>query len=160
MTRDQIEQCLEDHQAGFLARDPDALADTHAPDGTFESPAHGLVQGREAIRGIYRYWYEAFPDFMLMWSAPIIEPPRAALFWKFDGTTSGHEHQDERCRRVRLRRARHRLGPPHLRLLAGPGRRRRHENQADIVSERGTVPLSGGHKGDSPPFGPPAASST
>jgi predicted ester cyclase len=89
MTRDEIEQCLEDHQAGFLARDPDALADTHAPDGTFESPAHGMVHGREAIRGIYRYWYEAFPDFMLMWSTPIIEPPRAALFWKFDGTTTG-----------------------------------------------------------------------
>ena len=26
MTRDAIEECLEDHQAGFLARNPDALA--------------------------------------------------------------------------------------------------------------------------------------
>ena len=89
MTRAAIEQWLADHQAGFLGRNPEALAATHAPDGTFESPAHGLVHGREAIRAIYRYWYEAFPDFMLMWSTPIIEPPRAALFWRFDGTTTG-----------------------------------------------------------------------
>jgi predicted ester cyclase len=89
MNRDVIVQRLADHQAGFLARSPDALAATHAPDGTFESPAHGLVRGREAIRDIYRYWYAAFPDFMLAWDSPVIEPPRAALFWKFEGTTTG-----------------------------------------------------------------------
>ena len=89
MTRDEVATQLAEHHAAFGTRDADALAATHAPDGTFESPAHGLVHGREAIRGIYRYWYEAFPDFMLMWSTPIIEPPRAALFWRFDGTTTG-----------------------------------------------------------------------
>jgi hypothetical protein len=89
MTRAVIEQWLADHQAGFLARSPDALAATHAPAGTFESPAHGLVHGRDAIRAIYRYWYDAFPDLMLVWDTPVIEPPRAALFWKIDGTTTG-----------------------------------------------------------------------
>ena len=89
MTRAAIEQRLAEHQAGFLARSPDALAATHAREGTFESPAHGVVRGREAIREIYRYWYDAFPDFMLSWGAPIIEPPRAAVFWKFEGTTTG-----------------------------------------------------------------------
>ncbi len=89
MTRAVIVQRLADHQAGFLARSPDALAATHAPDGTFESPAHGLVHGREAIREIYRYWYQAFPDLMLVWDSPLIEPPRAALFWQFNGTTTG-----------------------------------------------------------------------
>ena len=89
MTRAAIEQVLADHQAGFLARSPQALAATHAEDGTFESPAHGLVQGREAIRGVYQYWYNAFPDFMLTWGVPVIEPPRAAVFWTFDGTTTG-----------------------------------------------------------------------
>ena len=89
MTRAAIEQWLTEHQAGFLARSPDALGATHAPEGTFESPAHGLVRGREAIRGVYSYWYSAFPDFMLTWGTPVIDPPRAAVFWKFDGTTTG-----------------------------------------------------------------------
>jgi predicted ester cyclase len=89
MTRAAIEQWLTDHQAGFLARSPDALAMTHAPEGTFESPAHGLVSGRDAIREVYAYWYTAFPDFTLTWGAPVIDPPRAAVFWKFGGTTTG-----------------------------------------------------------------------
>jgi len=89
MTRAVIEQYLADHQAAFLARSADALAATHAETGTFESPAHGLVRGRDAIRAIYRYWYDAFPDLMLVWDTPVIEPPRAALFWKFEGTTTG-----------------------------------------------------------------------
>jgi predicted ester cyclase len=89
MTRAVIEERLAEHQAGFLARSPEALAATHAPDGSFESPAHGLVRGRDAIRDVYRYWYTAFPDFTLTWDAPIIEAPRAALFWKFEGTVVG-----------------------------------------------------------------------
>jgi len=89
MTRATVEQWLADHQAGFLARSPDALVATHVPDGTFESPAHGLVHGRAAIRDIYAYWYSAFPDFMLSWGVPVIEAPRAAVFWSFEGTTTG-----------------------------------------------------------------------
>ena len=89
MNRAMVEQWLADHQAGFLARSPDLLAATHAPDGSFESPAHGVVTGRETIRGIYVYWYGAFPDFILSWGAPIIEGPRAAVFWNFEGTTAG-----------------------------------------------------------------------
>ena len=90
MTRAAIEQCLADHQAGFLGRNPEALAATHAPDGTFESPAHGLVHGREAIRAIYGYWYEAFPDFMLTCGARRSSSRRGPhLFWRFDGTTTG-----------------------------------------------------------------------
>jgi predicted ester cyclase len=89
MTRAAVAQRLAEHQAGYLARSPEALAATHAPDGTLESPAHGLVRGREAILDVYKYWYQAFPDFMLTWSTPVIEPPRAAVFWKFEGTTTG-----------------------------------------------------------------------
>lgn len=89
MTRAAIEQRLAEHQAAFLARSPELLAATHAPDGTFESPAHGLVRGRDAILDVYKYWYRAFPDFMLTWGAPLVDPPRAALFWSFEGTTTG-----------------------------------------------------------------------
>ncbi len=89
MTRDDIERRLAEHQAGFVARDPLALAEGHAPDGTFESPAAGLVHGRAAIETVYRYWYRAFPDFMLTWQGAIIDPPRAAVFWSFEGTVVG-----------------------------------------------------------------------
>ena len=89
MTRGEVAQRLAEHQAGYLARSIDALTATHAPDGTFESPAHGVVRGRDAIREIYRYWYTAFPDFMLTWGNPVIESPRAAVFWTFDGTSTG-----------------------------------------------------------------------
>lgn len=96
MTREGIEQRLSEHQAAFLARDASMLAATHAPDGTFESPAHGLVRGRDAILDVYRYWYQAFPDFSLRWGPPVIDAPRAALFWTFEGTTTGRFFGDVR----------------------------------------------------------------
>jgi hypothetical protein len=89
MTRAAIAQRLAEHQAGFLARSPDLLANTHAPDGTLESPAHGLIRGRDAIRDAYRYWHNAFSDFTFTWGDALIDTPRAALFWKFEGTTTG-----------------------------------------------------------------------
>jgi predicted ester cyclase len=89
MRHEEVERQLVKHRDGFLARDPDMLASGHAPDGTFESPAAGLVRGRAAIHDVYRYWYAAFPDFMLTWESPIIDPPRAATFWTFEGTSAG-----------------------------------------------------------------------
>jgi predicted ester cyclase len=89
MTYGDIQQRLAAHQAGFDGRNPDALAMSHAPDGSFHSPAHGLVRGRDAIRDVYRYWYRAFPDFLLKWDSAIVEAPRAAVFWSFEGTAAG-----------------------------------------------------------------------
>ena len=89
MTRSAIEEILAKQKDAFARRDPDALAQLHAPDGTFESPAYGLVSGREAIRDIYRYWYAAFPDFILSWDSAVIDPPRASYFWTFNGTAAG-----------------------------------------------------------------------
>jgi predicted ester cyclase len=89
MSRADIEARLGRHKAAFARRDIDALVAEHAPDGTFESPAYGVVLGREAIRDVYRYWYEAFPDFMLTWEHALIDPPRASYFWTFEGTAAG-----------------------------------------------------------------------
>ena len=94
MTRADIERRLAEHQAGFIARSPDDLAAVHAPDGTLESPAHGLVRGRDAIRDVYKYWYGAFPDFMLTYEPALVDPPRAAMFWLFEGTASGPFYGD------------------------------------------------------------------
>ena len=89
MNRADIEEQLARHKAAYLTRDIEALAAGHAPDGTFESPAYGLVRGREAIRDVYRYWYRAFPDFFLTWNHALIDPPRASFFWTFEGTAEG-----------------------------------------------------------------------
>jgi predicted ester cyclase len=92
MTRAEVEKQLAEHAAGFAARDAERLAATHTVDGTFESPAAGLVRGRPAILDVYRYWYKAFPDFMLTWESPLIDTtttPRASVFWSFEGTAAG-----------------------------------------------------------------------
>lgn len=89
MTRAAIEQLLARHKDAYLRRDAEALADTHAAAGTFESPAYGVVTGRTAILDVYRYWYKAFPDFLLTWESPLIDPPRASFFWTFNGTVAG-----------------------------------------------------------------------
>ncbi len=89
MTRVEIEKLLQEHRDGFVRRDPSALAALHLPDGTFESPAAGVVRGREAIEGIYRYWFEAFPDLVLSWSSQVIDEDRAMFFWTLTGTHSG-----------------------------------------------------------------------
>jgi len=89
MTRDEIGALLDRHQEAFARRDPDALAAQHAEGGSFESPAHGLVEGRARIADIYRYWFTAFPDLQLHLGPPIIGDDRAAVFWKFVGTAHG-----------------------------------------------------------------------
>lgn len=89
MTRDDIARQLALQKDAFLRRDPEALTALHAPNGTFESPAYGIVTGHEAIRGVYRYWYSAFPDFILTWESALIDPPRASYLWTFTGTTTG-----------------------------------------------------------------------
>src|SRR5688572_22090750 len=89
MTRSAIEQFLEQQQLAFARRDVEALTALHTEDGTFESPAYGVVKGRDAIRQVYGYWYRAFPDFQLTWEYALIYPPRAAYFWSFAGTAEG-----------------------------------------------------------------------
>jgi predicted ester cyclase len=89
VTRQAIENLLARQKAAFARRDQDGLVALHAPDGTFESPAYGLVTGRDAIRDVYRYWYAAFPDFILTWEHALIDPPRASYFWNFSGTVAG-----------------------------------------------------------------------
>ena len=89
MTRGAIEQFLDQHKLAFSRRDVEALAALHTEGGTFESPAYGIVKGRDAIREVYAYWYRAFPDFMLTWEHAVIDPPMAAYFWTFAGTAEG-----------------------------------------------------------------------
>ena len=89
MTRADIESVLSHHREAYEQRDPEALASDHALDGTFESPATGVVTGRTAIETVYRYWISAFPDLLLAWDDAVIEDDRAMFFWTLTGTASG-----------------------------------------------------------------------
>ena len=89
MTRTVVEELMARQKDAFARRDVDALTALHTLDGTFDSPAYGVVIGREAIRRIYLYWYTAFPDFLLTWDHALIDPPRASYFWSFTGTAAG-----------------------------------------------------------------------
>jgi len=89
MTRADVEKLLQHHHECFLRRDPSALAADHAPDGTFESPATGLVRGRQAIETVYSSWFTGFPDLLLRWDDAVIDGNRAVFFWTLTGTASG-----------------------------------------------------------------------
>jgi predicted ester cyclase len=89
MTRADIDAFLERHRQSFASGDPARLAGDHAANGTFESPAAGVVHGREAIEDVYAYWLKAFPDLEFTWQTPIVEGDRVALFWYFRGTLTG-----------------------------------------------------------------------
>ncbi len=89
MTRSEIEAFLERHRRSYASGVAGTLAADHTVDGTFESPAAGLVRGRERIEEVYRYWLAAFPDLSFNWRTPVIEGDRVALFWHFRGTLAG-----------------------------------------------------------------------
>ena len=89
MTREEIIGKLERHRDGFMRRDADALAADHSPEGSFESPDHGLFKVLSDILDVYQYWFTAFPDLLLTWEAPIVDGNRAAVFWNFTGTSQG-----------------------------------------------------------------------
>ena len=89
MTREAIADLIERHQASFASRSAARLAEDHLPEGTFYSPAAGLVTGRADIQRVYDYWLMAFPDMVMTWRTPLIDGQRVALFWDFHGTLHG-----------------------------------------------------------------------
>lgn len=89
MTRSEIDVLLERHRASFASRIPATIAADHTEQGTFYSPAVGLVKSRARIADVYQYWLTAFPDMEFTWGPPIVEANRAALFWQFRGTLAG-----------------------------------------------------------------------
>jgi hypothetical protein len=89
MQRSEIADLLARHRALFQRHDAPGLALQHSPDGTFESPASGIVAGRGAIEEVYRYWFTAFPDMEFTWEEPAIDDDRASFFWTLTGTATG-----------------------------------------------------------------------
>lgn len=89
MDRAAVEKFLARHAESFAARDASRLAADHVADGTFYSPAAGMVRGRADIYKVYDYWLTAFPDLSFSWRTAVIDGNRVALFWHFGGTVAG-----------------------------------------------------------------------
>ena len=86
MTREDVERFLARRERAWFDRDPDALAADHAENGVVESPTHGRLTGREAIRAVYATWFDAFPDLKFVRDDLVQEGDRAALFFTSTGT--------------------------------------------------------------------------
>jgi predicted ester cyclase len=89
MTRDEIIALVKRRQAAWTARDPAALAATHAVNGTVASPFGGVLEGRPDIERVYRLWFSAFPDMLMEQDELLIDGDRAVLISRMSGTQSG-----------------------------------------------------------------------
>ena len=89
MTRDDILSLVARREALWAARDPVALAATHAEDGVVTSPTGGVLEGRGEIERIYRLWFSAFPDIAMHHDHVLIDGDRAAVIARLSGTHAG-----------------------------------------------------------------------
>ena len=89
MTRDEIFALIERRSAAWNARDVDALAATHAPDGVAVSPTGGVLEGRDEIARVYRLLLNAFPDIVFTSHSVLIDGDRVAQHARVTGTHAG-----------------------------------------------------------------------
>lgn len=89
MMRDEILALVKHRHAAWTARDPVALAATHAENGIVASPTGGVLEGRAEIERIYRLWFSAFPDITMQQDDLLIDGDRVALIARLSGTHAG-----------------------------------------------------------------------
>jgi uncharacterized protein (TIGR02246 family) len=89
MQREEILALVTRRQAAWAARDPAALAATHAENGTVASPTGGVLEGRAEIERIYRLWFSAFTDIVMQQDDVLIDGDRVVLVARLTGTHTG-----------------------------------------------------------------------
>jgi uncharacterized protein (TIGR02246 family) len=89
MTRDEILALVKRRNAAWAARDPAALAATHAENAIVASPTGGVLQGRAEIERVYRLWFSAFPDILMHQDHVLIDGDRVVVIARLSGTHSG-----------------------------------------------------------------------
>lgn len=89
MTRDEIIALMNRRAAAWAARDPKALAATHAEDGVVISPTGGVLEGREEIERVYKLMITAFPDIIMEPQELIIDGTRIVQIARLKGTHFG-----------------------------------------------------------------------
>jgi len=88
MTRDEILSLVGRRNAAWAARDPAALAATHA-ESVVASPTGGVLEGRSEIERVYRLWISAFPDVVMHHDEVVIDGDRVVVIARLSGTHSG-----------------------------------------------------------------------
>ena len=78
MTRDDAVKFFSKQQDEWNARDADALARRHTPDGTIISPIFRTVEGAEEILGSYRSLFTTFPDWQYIGQTLVVDGDRVA----------------------------------------------------------------------------------
>lgn len=78
MTRDDVVKFFAEQQAEWNARDAEALARRHTPDGTIVSPIFRTVHGTEDILKSYRSLFATFPDWQYIGQQPLVDGNRLA----------------------------------------------------------------------------------
>jgi len=86
MTREEIARFFTHRLVAWGDRDAAALSADHADDCVVESPTHGRLTSRDAIRHVYTTWFDAFPDLKFFQDDLLVEGDRAALFFTSTGT--------------------------------------------------------------------------
>jgi uncharacterized protein (TIGR02246 family) len=89
MRREEILALVDRRRAAWAARDPAALAATHAENGTVASPTGGVLAGRAEIERIYRLWISAFTDIVLHQDDLLIDGDRVVTISRLSGTHTG-----------------------------------------------------------------------
>ena len=80
ITRTDLRAIVDRFSLCQRRRDPTALAEFHAIDGTAESPMFGTLRGRDAIEEAYASFYASFPDATADIDSVVIEPPHLVIF--------------------------------------------------------------------------------
>jgi uncharacterized protein (TIGR02246 family) len=89
MAREEIVTLFARRAAAWAARDPSALAATHAQQGVVVSPTGGVLEGRAEIERVYRLWLSAFPDLVFKSEELIIDGNRVVEIAQLSGTHEG-----------------------------------------------------------------------
>jgi steroid delta-isomerase-like uncharacterized protein len=86
MHREDIELFLKERQQAQQDRDSRGMVARFAVDSVAESPTHGTIRGREAIREVYQTWFDAFPDLKYTQDDYVLDGDRLAIFFTASGT--------------------------------------------------------------------------
>lgn len=90
MTRSEMVALADRCYAAIAGRDAVAVAAEHAETCVMDSPtAGGTITGRDAIAGVYRLWFDAFPDLTITREELLVDEDRFAQRFTLSGTDTG-----------------------------------------------------------------------